>query len=195
MNPGDEGAACIERDLLEEFALATPSEATTSTLAEHLKRCESCTAELERIRSTVDALSEWPGEELRPATSLWNRLAQRIGTGGWSAAEEELALPPQWPEIEWEQPAPGVYCKVLSTDAEQHRVSLIVRLDPGAEYPPHTHAGVEELHLLDGELWIDDLKLFPGAYHRSEPGTADKRVWSQTGCSCVLVTSSDDLFR
>jgi hypothetical protein len=195
MNPVGDQSACAERDLLEEYALSTPSESDASALLAHLKHCDSCTTELERIRATVDALPAWPGEELRPAASLWNRLAQRIGNEGWSAAEDELALPPQWPDIEWEQPAPGVFCKVLSLDGEQHRVSLIVRLDPGAEYPPHTHAGLEELHLLDGELWIDDLKLFPGAYHRSEPGTSDKRVWSETGCSCVLVTSSNDLFR
>jgi quercetin dioxygenase-like cupin family protein len=35
---------------------------------------------------------------------------------------------------------------------------VLVRLAPGGEYPPHTHAGVEERHLLDGELWIDDRK-------------------------------------
>ena len=29
---------------------------------------------------------------------------------------------------------------------------MLVRLAPGAAYPPHRHAGVEELHLLEGEL-------------------------------------------
>lgn len=46
--------------------------------------------------------------------------------------------------------------------------------------------------LLDGELWIDDRKLFPGDYNRAEPGTADQRVWSETGCTCVLITSPRD---
>ena len=48
---------------------------------------------------------------------------------------------------------------------------MLVRLAPGAEYPPHTHAGVEELHMLQGELIVDDKKLYPGDYLRSEPGT------------------------
>jgi anti-sigma factor ChrR (cupin superfamily) len=51
---------------------------------------------------------------------------------------------------------------------------------------------VEELHLLEGELWIDDRKLHAGDYNRAEPGTSDKRVWSETGCACVLVTSTKD---
>ena len=72
---------------------------------------------------------------------------------------------------------------------------MLVRLDPNVEYPPHTHAGVEELHLLQGELWIDGRKLHPGDYIRAEPGTSDARVWSETGCTGVLITSPRDLLR
>ena len=72
---------------------------------------------------------------------------------------------------------------------------MLVRLAPGASYPGHTHAGVEELHLLDGELWIDERKLFPGDYYDAAPGTSDERVWSETGCTCVLITSTTDVLR
>ncbi len=71
-------------------------------------------------------------------------------------------------------------------------VSLLVRLAPGVAYPPHTHAGTEELHLLAGTLHIDDRVLHPGDYNRAERGTGDRRVWSETGCTCVLVTSYGD---
>ena len=53
---------------------------------------------------------------------------------------------------------------------------MLVRLVPGGSYPAHDHAGVEELHLLNGELWIDERKLFAGDYNRAEPGTGDQRV-------------------
>ena len=72
---------------------------------------------------------------------------------------------------------------------------LLIRLAPGASYPAHTHAGVEELHLLDGELWIDARKLVPGDYNYGAPGAGDDRVWSETGCTCVLVTSTKDPLR
>ena len=98
-------------------------------------------------------------------------------------------------EPEWKEVAPGISCKLLATDAAKERVSMLVRLAPGVAYPPHSHAGVEELHLLDGELWIDDRKLYPGDYNRAEPGTTDSRVWSETGCTCVLVTSFGDILR
>lgn len=39
----------------------------------------------------------------------------------------------------------------------------------GASYPAHTHAGAEELHLLEGELWINGRKLVPGDYNYGAP--------------------------
>jgi hypothetical protein len=51
---------------------------------------------------------------------------------------------------------------------------------------------VEELHLLDGELWIEDRKLVPGGHNYGPPGHTDVRVWSETGCTCVLITSTED---
>jgi anti-sigma factor ChrR (cupin superfamily) len=100
-----------------------------------------------------------------------------------------------WLEPEWEEAAPGICCKLLATNVEQDRVTMLVRLAPGVEYPPHTHAGVEELHLLQGELWIDHRKLYPGDYNRAEAGSADKRVWSETGCTCLLITSPSDVLK
>jgi hypothetical protein len=51
------------------------------------------------------------------------------------------------------------------------------------------------LHLLEGELWIDQHKLVPGDYNYAVPGTGDDRVWSETGCTCVLITSIKDVLR
>ena len=157
----------------------------------HLATCAECRREVETLRPIVDSFTAWPTDVLRPSPSLRTRLAQRIAaeTGG----EPVLPVPPRWAEPEWKEVAPGISCKVLATDVERDRVSMLVRLGPGVDYPPHTHAGLEELHLLHGELWINDRKLYPGDYNRAEPGTADKRVWSETGCTCVLMTSTRDV--
>jgi anti-sigma factor ChrR (cupin superfamily) len=130
---------------------------------------------------------------LSPGRDLQEPLARRIAadTGG------EPIVPParQWCEPDWEEVAPGISCQLLATDAEAHKVSMLVRLAPGAEYPSHTHAGVEELHLLDGELWIDERKLYPGDYNCAQAGSSDRRVYSDTGCTCVLITSTHDVLR
>ena len=136
---------------------------------------------------------QWPTDVPHPALPLEERLAHRIA--------EDTGEPPvlpgkhSWSEPQWEEVAPGISCKVLASDREAHLVSMLVRLAPGGEYPPHTHAGSEELHLLEGELWIDDRKLCPGDYNRAEAGSGDQRVWSETGCMCLLVTSTKDILR
>jgi anti-sigma factor ChrR (cupin superfamily) len=130
--------------------------------------------------------SAWPADVLGPSQSLWPRVVERL------ALRVPASESGHWKEPEWEDAAPGISVKLLATDTQKHRVSMLVRLAPGTDYPPHTHAGVEELHLLQGELRIDACKLSPGDYNRAEPGTADKRVWSETGCMCVLMTSTED---
>ena len=157
----------------------------------HIASCLHCRKELETLRPVAENFAFWPTNVLRPSASLQERLAKRI------AAETGETLVPvparQWDEPAWEEVATGIFCKLLATDTERHRVSMLVRLLPGVDYPPHTHAGLEELWLLDGELWINDRKLYPGDYNRAEPGSGDKRVWSETGCTCVLVTSTRDI--
>ena len=129
---------------------------------------------------------------MRPPTALWTRLAERIGADAGGEVEPEA----RWVgEPDWKDVAPGISCKLLATDEARESASMLVRLAPGVTYPAHTHAGVEELHLLDGELWIDERKLCPGDYSRAEPGTDDSRVWSETGCTCLLLTSSRDISR
>jgi quercetin dioxygenase-like cupin family protein len=128
---------------------------------------------------------------LRPPASLRKRLGRALAaaTGG------DLPLLPAiepWAEPEWVEVGPGISYKLLSADPERSRVSMLVRLAPGADYPAHRHAGVEELHLLHGELRVDRRKLQAGDYLRSEPGSVDHRVWSETGCTCVLMTSTGD---
>jgi anti-sigma factor ChrR (cupin superfamily) len=178
-------------DLAYLYALQVLPESERVAAQAHIATCEECRCELTKLRPVVESFAAWPTNVLRPAAPLWDRLAQRIAAEGGSCPS--AAPTSSWREPEWKEVAPGIHCKLLANDPQTHMVSMLVRLEPGVEYPPHTHAGIEELHLLEGELWIDDRKLFPGDYNRGEPGTGDKRVWSETGCTCVLITSTRDV--
>ena len=181
---------CDQAELVSAYAVQALPAGDLPAVEAHIASCAHCRREVDALRPVVDSLVSWPTDVLRPTSSaLQARLAHRI------AAETGRApvLPArQWREPEWEQVAPGISCKLLANDTEKHIVSMLVRLAPGASYPPHTHAGVEELHLLDGELWIDERKLHPGDYNRGEVGESDQRVYSETGCTCVLITSTRD---
>jgi anti-sigma factor ChrR (cupin superfamily) len=172
------------------YALSVLPHGEVAALEAHLAECPQCRERLQELRPVVDSFVAWPRAVLRPPTSLWDRLSRRVEDGIIDASRTSLV--DDWEEPAWEEAAPGLWYQLLSKDEKTHRVTMLVRLEPGVEYPPHVHAGREELHLLDGELWIDDLKLYPGDYNRAEEGTADARVWSETGCTCVLITSHRD---
>ena len=179
---------CAQSELVCALAIGALPAFEAAGVATHLGSCPQCSVEWESLRPVVDSFVAWPTDVLRPSASLRERLA-RI------APSDAAAPQPRWSAPEWEHVAPGIFCRLLATDTEKHVVSMLVRLVPGGKYPAHRHAGTEELHLLEGELWIDERKLHAGDYNRAEPGTSDSRVWSETGCTCVLMTSTNDVLR
>jgi anti-sigma factor ChrR (cupin superfamily) len=176
---------------LTEYVCGTLPRTAAIEIEAHAAECAVCRRELEELGPVVDAFDAWPRDVLRPPPSLQERLALRIAT----ETGEKPVLPPasDWKEPEWEEVTPGIFCKLLATDTERDRVTMLVRLLPGVSYPPHTHAGVEQLHLLSGELWIEDRLLRAGDYNYGAPGASDQRVYSETGCTCVLITSPSDV--
>jgi anti-sigma factor ChrR (cupin superfamily) len=178
-------------DLVFLYALQALPSSEISVVEAQTSSCDECRREMETLRPIIDSFVSWPTDVLRPSVSLWGRLARRIAG---ETGEQPILPPPQLPaELEWEEVAPGISCKLVATDTEKNRVSMLIRLAPGADYPRHRHAGVEELYLLHGELMIDDKKLYPGDYIRAEADTADHRISSETGCTCVLLTSTKDV--
>ena len=168
---------------------ALPPDELASVEAQ-ISSCQDCRQEIETLRPVIQSFVGWSADVLRPAESLWSRLAKRIA----SDAGTEPFVPPLDPQVkpEWEEAAPGIHVKILARDTQNDRVSMLVRLDPGTDYPGHRHAGTEELHLLHGMLKVDERTLYPGDFIHSEPGSLDRRVWSETGCTCFLLTSTED---
>ena len=183
---------CEQESLIYSVVLGASTPGQAAEVEAHVATCDACARLMESLRPIVSSLADWPADVLRPSDSLWDRLSRRIAP---DAAIGATAPAARWSEPDWEEVAPGITCKILASDTARDRVTMLVRLGAGVEYPPHRHAGTEELHLLDGELWIHDRKLFPGDYNRAEAGTQDTRVWSETGCTCVLITSPSDSLR
>jgi len=179
-----------DEHLEEMFCLALRAlpAAEVADAEARLRACPDCQRAWPGIRASVEALAAWPTDVLRPATDLWARITPRIsGQSGTEPPPSGGAVTP-----EWETAAPGIYVKILARDEARKSVSMLVRLDPKTSYPSHRHAGVEELHLLHGELIVDEKLLRPGDYIHAEAGSEDHRVYSETGCTCVLMTSTDD---
>jgi quercetin dioxygenase-like cupin family protein len=178
-------------DLVFLFVLQALSPPEMASVEAQVLSCEDCQQEIETLRPIVRSFVLWSTDVLRPAESLWDRLAKRIA----SEAATRRFVPPLEPlgKPEWEEAAPGIHVKILARNAEIDSVSMLVRLDPGTDYPAHRHAGTEELHLLHGILKVDDRTLYPGDFIHNEAGSVDHRVWSETGCTCFLMTSTEDV--
>jgi hypothetical protein len=177
-------------DLVFLFVLqALPPREMASAEAQ-ISSCKDCRQEIETLRPIVRSFVGWSTDVLRPPESLWVRLAKRIASEGGTEPFVPRLDAPIKPE--WEEAAPGIHVKILARNAENDSVSMLVRLDPGTDYPGHRHAGIEELHLLHGILKVDDRTLYPGDFIHSEAGSVDERVWSETGCTCFLLTSTED---
>jgi hypothetical protein len=178
-------------ELLFLHALQALPSSDVSIVEGLLATCDSCRQEMETLRPLADAVMSAYTDLMRPSPSVWERLAARIAAEA-PGDNGVLRPPPQWTEPDWKEVSPGISCKVLATDAEHDRVCMLVRLAPCTDYPPHRHAGVEELHMLRGELIVDGATFSPGQYRRKESGTVDRRVWTETGCTCILMTSRRD---
>src|SRR5690348_7849160 len=91
---------------------------------EHLQR--SCTLALKTsaIRAfaapVLELIVDWPTTRLPFSAPLWQRIVERISTGGSISPLQDL--PSGEKEPAWEEPASGIYCKLLSTDSKRGRV-------------------------------------------------------------------------
>src|SRR5437764_15188873 len=145
---------CEQSEATCAYAAQALAPSEVAAAEAHIAACPDCRRELESLRPVVDRFVSWPSDVLRPTTSLQARLARRIA----EETGKEPVLPPvrpgkqAWSEPEWEEVAPGIECKLLATDTERHRVSMLVRLTPGLSYSAHTNACVDELHIHNGEL-------------------------------------------
>jgi anti-sigma factor ChrR (cupin superfamily) len=115
----------------------------------------------DRIAAAIDI-----GEGTLPGT-----LTRRAGTGTWS------------------EMAPGVSFTVLFDDPLTKRRSILIRAEPGAIYESHSHGqGYEECLVLEGDLMMGDLKLYPGDFHVAAQGSTHPAATTISGCLLYLST-------
>ena len=91
------------------------------------------------------------------------------------------------PEMEWQpSPEPGVLRRMLDRDGgEVARCTTVVRFEPGARFPEHTHVGGEEFLVLDGVFNDEDGDYAAGTYVRHPVGSSHS-AWSDEGCEILV---------
>src|SRR5262245_46229752 len=116
------GAEHSERLFMYVLRVLPPSE--ERSLGAHISSCAECRVGMETLLLCAGSLVAWPTHVLKPSESLWPRLMERIGEEDEVPSGETV-----WTEPPWETVAPGISCKILSTDLEHDRVSMLVSLE------------------------------------------------------------------
>jgi anti-sigma factor ChrR (cupin superfamily) len=83
--------------------------------------------------------------------------------------------------------APGIEVKDLGTS--DGRSMQLVRFEPGASFPLHTHTGPEFIYLLEGQASQEGQRLSTGWAATAASGTVDASFHSETGCVFLTVYS------
>ena len=67
--------------------------------------------------------------------------------------------------LEWiKLPFPGCTLKILGRNEETGTCGVLLKMEPGAELPPHDHPSIEQCLCLEGEIEIEGKKYGPGSY-------------------------------
>lgn len=89
----------------------------------------------------------------------------------------------------WEHLMPKVDKKVLFVDIERKTEAYLLRLQPGAELPRHSHDSDEYCMVLEGDVMFDDIELHEGDFHLARQGSWHSMARSSSGALLYLESS------
>lgn len=121
-----------------------------------------------------------PEIELAPdrSSAIKDRLLQRVRDS------RTAHLTVRADEGAWESMGPLVDRRILSDDGVTR--TFIMRLQPGARRPSHSHADQETSYVLQGSVRYGALELKAGDYHEAAPGSAHESVETDTGALVLI---------
>jgi quercetin dioxygenase-like cupin family protein len=87
----------------------------------------------------------------------------------------------------WMNLLPHVQVKVLHTDGRWN--SILLRMAPGSSLPAHFHEDDEECVVMEGEVYIGEVRVKAGDYHLAPSGSRHGELRSDTGALLFLRTT------
>ncbi len=86
----------------------------------------------------------------------------------------------------------GIRARVLAVDKMRSLVTLVIRAEPGAVYPPHRHHGPEECFVISGSVVIDGRVLRAGDFHHADEDSDHGEITTTEGAEVLVVGAVDD---
>ena len=111
------------------------------------------------------------------------RLFDRI-TASLDGPEGTVTL--RQDEGTWSSLMDKVQVKVLRTDTQAKNRTILLKLEPGAVLPRHSHRQEEECLVLSGRICFGDFCLGPGDYHVARAGYEHDKLHAPDGALLLL---------
>jgi len=141
----------VQRLLLDALPIDPPAERVRALKARILERVSAMTQETAPQQQSANELT----------IHYENTITIRADVG-------------QWVEI-----VPRVHLKRLHRDGDAR--TYLLRLEPGGVIPRHHHDSDEECMVMEGEVFLGDLRVAAGDYHLAPRGATHGEIRSPNG--------------
>ena len=144
--------------------------------------CGLCLAEVEHYAAVAEQLS-LSVTPVRPPPQLLERLLDRIERSDKLRDLSEHKKIVRGNDAPWvKMPFPGVEIRPLIGDK-----TLMVRMQPGAEFPQHDHPHAEQCYVLEGSITDSDgVTLHAGDFVVMSGGIRHDALHSEAGCTLFI---------
>lgn len=175
------------REVALLYSLGLLEQELASGFRQHLESgCPVCESELRGFNEVAAQVAD-SLPQAKPHPRLRQELLNRIGREG-SRATIFRAHDGEWQT----SPFAGVSLKQLYVDPTTGYVTSLVRMTPGAVYPPHHHAGLEHCYVLEGDLVFHDHTLHSGDYEVAISASDHSSVTTKSGCLLLIINNQRD---
>lgn len=120
--------------------------------------------------------------------ALFSRIMGRIDEN--EKAQEPDLITVHADEGEWVTIAPKIEKKRLFLDSARNIESYLLRIQPGAEAPGHTHEEDEYCLVLEGDVEFDEIQLNAGDFHLARRGSRHGTAHSRNGALLYLESAA-----
>jgi len=172
------------KDRAADYVMGVLTDAERAAVERDAAVDPALAAEIARINEDLAPLL-LDAPEVEPPPHIFERIKETIAASAPVAASRTVRAH----EGTWEPVCPGIERKLLWHDRARKRITVLIRAQPGAEFPAHLHDEDEESYLLSGDLAFDDLKLNAGDYHLARAGVRHPAGRTIGGCM-LLVTAA-----